>query len=194
MDIKDIKSHLKKFTVGVAGAGGLGSNCAVSLARCGVGNLVICDFDKVDAPNLNRQYYFVSQQGMQKVEALKENIINTGSFANIKIHSLRLNPENIPVIFEKCSIIVEALDDASEKEMLINTVQTKMPDTILIVASGVAGWSDINKITCRKVDETFYICGDGSSEVSDELPALAPKVGMVANMQADIVIEILMNL
>jgi sulfur carrier protein ThiS adenylyltransferase len=47
MKISEIKLHLKKFRVGIAGAGGLGSNCAVALARCGVGTLVIADFDIV---------------------------------------------------------------------------------------------------------------------------------------------------
>jgi len=45
MKFSEIKAHLSKFRIGIAGAGGLGSNCAVALARCGVGTLVIADFD-----------------------------------------------------------------------------------------------------------------------------------------------------
>jgi sulfur carrier protein ThiS adenylyltransferase len=45
----------------------------------------------------------------------------------------------------------------------------------------------------RKIDETLYVCGDESTEVSDEMPPLAPRVGIVANMQADTVIDILMK-
>jgi sulfur carrier protein ThiS adenylyltransferase len=52
-----------KFTVGIAGCGGLGSNCAVALARSGVGRLVLADFDCVERSNLNRQYFFLSQVG-----------------------------------------------------------------------------------------------------------------------------------
>ncbi|RLD56229.1 MAG: sulfur carrier protein ThiS adenylyltransferase ThiF, partial [Bacteroidetes bacterium] len=46
--IEAIKNILKTKTVGIAGAGGLGSNCAVSLARVNVGNLIIADFDVIE--------------------------------------------------------------------------------------------------------------------------------------------------
>jgi sulfur carrier protein ThiS adenylyltransferase len=53
---------LRLSAVGIAGAGGLGSNDAVSLARAGVGRLVIADFDRLEPSNLNRQQYFVEQR------------------------------------------------------------------------------------------------------------------------------------
>ena len=65
--------------------------------------------------------------------------------------------------------------------------------THLVVGSGMAGWRKSETIICRKIDDTLYVCGDESSEVSDNLPSMAPRVGMVANMQANVVIEILMN-
>ena len=43
-----IKEKLKSSRVGIAGAGGLGSNCAMALARAGVGELVIVDFDAIN--------------------------------------------------------------------------------------------------------------------------------------------------
>ena len=45
----------------------------------------------------------------------------------------------------------------------------------------------------RKIDETLYICGDEMSEATDDYPPLAPRVCIVANMQANAVIEILMK-
>ena len=71
MSIVEIKNHLRKFRVGIAGAGGLGSNCAVALARSGIGTLVISDFDVIEESNLTRQYFFTDQVGMLKTEALK---------------------------------------------------------------------------------------------------------------------------
>ena len=44
--------------IGIAGAGGIGSNVAVNLVRSGVDNFIIADFDKIEESNLNRQYYF----------------------------------------------------------------------------------------------------------------------------------------
>lgn len=193
MNFPEIKSHLSKFRVGIAGAGGLGSNCAVALARCGVGTLVICDFDIVEERNLNRQFYFSDQIGVLKTDALKENISRISSDVNLITANVKLDSLNIPEIYAGCDIIVEAFDRSDMKEMLIETVQLKMPGVVLIVGSGMAGWGDCDKLKQRKIDDTLYVCGDESSEVNDSLPPLAPRVGIVASMQADKVIEILLG-
>ena len=88
----------------------------------------------------------------------------------------------------------KSADGSDMKEMLIETVQIKMPGTPLIIGSGMAGWGESEAIKFRKIDNTLYVCGDESSEVSDNMPPLAPRVGMVANMQANVVIEILMQM
>jgi sulfur carrier protein ThiS adenylyltransferase len=193
MRFSEIRSHLGKFTVGIAGAGGLGSNCAVALARSGVGTLIIADYDIVEAPNLNRQYYFTDQVGQMKTIALKENISRINPDVFVIAHQKRLDRINIPEIFSGCNIIVEAFDSSDMKEMLIETVQMRMPGIPLIVGSGMAGWGNSELIRYRKVDNTLYVCGDESTEVSEDIPPMAPRVCMVANMQANVVIEILMD-
>lgn len=192
MKFPEISRHLGKFRVGIAGAGGLGSNCAVALARSGVGTLVIADFDIIEPANLNRQYYFSDQVGIAKTDALKENIRRIDPSIIVSTHNIRLNSTNIPEIFAGCDIIVEAFDQASEKEMLIETVQEKIPGVPLIIGSGMAGWGKTDLLKCKKADDFLYVCGDEFSEVSDELPCLAPRVGIVSNMQANLVIEILL--
>jgi len=194
MRFSEIKTHLSKFKVGIAGAGGLGSNCAVALARSGVGTLVIADFDVIEKPNLNRQYYFTNQIGSMKTVALKDNINKINSDVDVIIHQKKLDRLNIPEIFSGCNIIVEALDSSEMKEMLIETVQTKMPGIPVVVGSGMAGWGKTNDISSRKIDDTLFVCGDEYSEISDNLPPIAPRVGVVANMQANIVVELLMNI
>jgi len=140
MKIFKIKDHLSRFRVGIAGAGGLGSNCAVSLARSGVGTLVISDFDVVEPSNLNRQYFFINQLGMYKTAALKETIARINPDTIVIAHAEKLGPHNIPGIFTGCNVIVEALDSDNMKEMLIRNVQSKMKGTPLIIGSGLAGW------------------------------------------------------
>ena len=194
MRFSEIKTHLSKFRVGIAGAGGLGSNCAVALARCGVGTLVITDFDIIEELNLNRQYYFTDQIGLMKTVALKENIAHINPEVFVILHQMKLDRTNITEIFSGCNIIVEALDSSAMKEILIETVQIKMPGIPLIVGSGMAGWGKTNDIISRKIDDTLYVCGDEYSEISDDLPPIAPRVGIVASMQANIVIELLMNI
>ena len=193
MRFSEIKSHLSKFRVGIAGAGGLGSNCAVALARSGVGTLVIADFDVIEETNLNRQYYFADQIGVNKTVALKENIARIDPGITVIAHQEKLDRINIIEIFSGCNIIVEAFDSSVMKEMLIETVQVSMPDIPVIVGSGMAGWGKTNDLRYRKIDNTLYVCGDEFSEVSDNLPPLAPRVAIVANMQANVVIELLMH-
>ena len=70
-----ILPKLRDSIIGIAGAGGLGSNVAISLSRAGIGKLIISDFDIIEPSNLNRQQYFIEQIGKPKVIALKENLM-----------------------------------------------------------------------------------------------------------------------
>jgi sulfur carrier protein ThiS adenylyltransferase len=154
---------------------------------------VIADFDKVELSNLSRQYYFVNQIGMMKTEALKDNLLRIRPEIKVAIHQVKLNKENIPTIFAGCHVIVEAFDRSDMKEMLIESVQKELPGVPLIVGSGMAGWGKNEILRFRQIDETLYVCGDELSEASDDLPPMAPRVGIVASMQANAVVQILMK-
>jgi sulfur carrier protein ThiS adenylyltransferase len=192
MTIDQISESLKSKTVGIAGCGGLGSNCAIALARSGIGSLVIADFDVISRSNLNRQYFFLNQVGEKKVQALKKNILRVNPEVRIVTHDIRITAMNIPSVYAGCDVIVEAFDFAGEKEMLIETILGVMPSVPLVVGLGLAGWGMNDSIHFRKVDN-LYICGDETSEINTEQPPLAPRVGIVANMQANVVLEILLN-
>ena len=192
MTVDEIRKILQNKTVGIAGAGGLGSNCAVSLVRVGLGNLIIADFDAVSESNLNRQYYFRDQIGMKKVFALRDNLVRINPELNLTIIDELLNPGNIVQHFGKCDVIVEAFDAADQKEMLIETVLINFPDKPLVIGLGMAGWGMNDSINVRQIDN-LYICGDEVSEIGPDLPPIAPRVGIVANMQANVVLEILLG-
>jgi sulfur carrier protein ThiS adenylyltransferase len=193
MNLFQIRSHLARYTVGIAGAGGLGSNCAIALARCGMGNLVICDNDIIEPGNLNRQYYFADQVGRFKTEALRENILKIDSSIKVVAHKEKINRNNIVRLFGGCDIIVEALDRAETKQMFIEGAQILLKGIPLIAGSGLAGWGNTGLLKTRKIDDTLYVCGDEVSEQSEESPMLAPRVAIVANMQANIVIDLLIK-
>jgi sulfur carrier protein ThiS adenylyltransferase len=192
MTFDEIKNKLSGRKVGIAGAGGLGSNCAVALARVGTGTIIIADFDVVSGNNLNRQYYFQDQAGMPKVTALAENIRRIDPAIRVIGHNIRLTKENIPAIFRDCDVIVEAFDWADQKELLIETVLTVFPEKPLVIGLGMAGWGNHDNIHCRQVGN-LYICGDEVSEISPDLPPIAPRVGIVANMQANVVVDLLLK-
>ena len=92
---------LQKASVGIAGCGGLGSNAAVTLVRAGIGRLIIVDFDQVEMSNLNRQHYFQRDIGRLKVDALADQLKAINSDINLDIYHEKLNPENIPIIFNE---------------------------------------------------------------------------------------------
>lgn len=183
---------LKRNIVGIAGCGGLGSNCAVALARIGIGKLIIVDFDIVTLSNLNRQYYFVNQINQPKVNALEDNIKKINEKVIIEKHNIKINNTNVLSLFRYCDVIVEAFDHAEMKQMLIESILIEMPDKYIVSGSGMAGWGNNNTIKTMQYDK-LYICGDLVSEISETMPPLAPRVGIVANMQANQVVEILMN-
>ena len=192
MTFEQIKNILKNKIVGIAGAGGLGSNCAVALARVGVGTIIIADHDRVSESNLNRQYFFYDQIGQSKAATIKENLKRINPSVNVIAYDVKLAPDNILTIFHNCDVIVEAFDLAGEKEMFIETVLLNFPDKPFVVGLGMAGWGMNESLHVRKLDKMF-ICGDEVSEISPDLPPIAPRVGIVANMQANVVLEILLG-
>jgi sulfur carrier protein ThiS adenylyltransferase len=190
-----MKSKLEKLRntcIGIAGCGGLGSNCAMALARAGVGTLVIADFDIVTLENLDRQYYFRDQVGQKKVLALQENIRKVNPEIEVQVHDVRLGPDEVVHIFKNCRVIIEAFDRADMKLMIIETVNECFPDKFIIAASGLAGYGENNALRTRRLGSLF-ICGDETSEVSADLPPLAPRVGIVAAMQANQALEIILD-
>ncbi len=192
MKFEDIKKTLVHNTVGIAGCGGLGSNAAVALARTGIGKLIIADHDIIEQGNLNRQFYFYNQVGRKKVFTLLENISLVNPDVKVEPHDVKLSPEITTVIFKDCDVIIEAFDLAKMKQMIIETVLDKMKGKPLVVGIGLAGYGKSNSIRLRN-EGNLYVCGDGISETSENNPPLAPRVGIVANMQANQVLEILLN-
>jgi thiamine-phosphate pyrophosphorylase len=172
--------------IGVAGAGGLGSNCALFLARSGFKHFVLVDFDVIDASNLNRQFYFLHQLGLPKADTLKTNLLAINPDLDIRTHTLRLDPKNLKAIFETCTVVVEAFDTVAEKKMLAETYWHS--DKLLVSASGLAGWGDADSIRIQRPAKNFFLVGDLTTGVAPNIPPMAPRVNVAAAKQADIVL------
>ncbi len=188
-----IHAKIKRGRVGIAGAGGLGSHVAFALARVGVGQLNIADFDVVEPSNLNRQQYFIDQIGMPKVVALQANLQRINPNVTINIFNQKIAPDNIANCFGEIDILVEAFDDANQKAMITNYFLRNYPDKIVIAASGIAGYESSNSIKTTKVSEHFYLCGDGVTAAKPGCGLMAPRVGVAAHHQANAVLRLLLN-
>jgi sulfur carrier protein ThiS adenylyltransferase len=187
-----LAARLGKARVGIAGAGGLGSNAAMALARAGVGRLVIVDFDRVEKSNLGRQYYFLDQVGMLKVDALKANIQRAAEGVRVDAVNLRLSPGKMAEPFKDVDVVVEALDKAETKTRFVQEVLRDLPGKPVIAASGVAGWGGCERIEVKRL-APLHLIRDERARSSEEGVLLAPKVCTLANMQANTALEILLG-
>ena len=113
---------VRSARVGVAGAGGLGSNAALMLARSGVEHFLLVDDDRVDASNLNRQQFWPRHVGMPKVEALRELLLELNPAAQVETLQLRLTAETMADVVRACPLWLEALDGAQDKRLFVETV------------------------------------------------------------------------
>jgi len=188
-----VHEKVKLARVGIAGLGGLGSAVAVALARVGVGTLVIADFDVVEPSNLNRQQYFVNQIGMPKVQAMTENLARINPYVLVEGHQVMLHRGNIPALFASTPIIVEAFDKAEMKEMLISTVLGGMPGHTVVAASGVAGYGPNNAIRTERIADNLYVVGDQVSAAGPGSGLMAPRVGIAAHHQANLVLRLILG-
>lgn len=188
-----VHEKIKHSCVGIAGAGGLGSNIAIALARVGVGHLIIADFDLVEPSNLNRQQYFIDQIGLPKVAALKENLHRINPGVQVEAVNERVTPENLQKIFAPADVLVEAFDAAGQKAMLTNHFLRLPLQTPLVVASGMAGYEPSNSIRTRKISDRLYLVGDGVTGAGPGCGLMAPRVGIAAHHQANAVLRLLLG-
>jgi len=178
----------QKATVGIAGAGGLGSNIALLLARAGIGKLVIGDYDVVSISNLNRQAFTLKQVGQPKTEALQQNILAVNPYITLDVHQKRLDEDNIPALFHDVDIMIEAFDKAKEKAMLIECWQSCFPQIELICASGISGYGKSEEIKIV-TSGNLHIVGDQTSCLSPGIAPISTRVMIVAAMQANLALE-----
>ncbi|HON12172.1 MAG TPA: sulfur carrier protein ThiS adenylyltransferase ThiF [Chitinispirillaceae bacterium] len=184
-------SLIRKTHVGIAGAGGLGSNCASILVRCGFERFTIVDFDLVSPSNLNRQFYFPDQIGKPKVESIRENLLRINPGLSLATFQCKVTGNNIEELFGDCDLVVEAFDNPESKAMLAEVLISK--DRPVVSVSGIGGYGNADGIVSRKIKPNFYLVGDGVSEVNSTVKPYAPRVMVAAAKQADIVLSLVLG-
>ena len=114
---KDNINKLKNSTIAVFGIGGVGSYVIESLARCGVGNLVLIDNDIVDITNINRQLIAdTTVIGKNKVDVAKERLLKINPEINVITHKLFFSENSSKdLISNSYNYIVDCIDSVSSK-------------------------------------------------------------------------------
>lgn len=129
---------LKKATVLVVGLGGVGGSCIESLARSGVGNLIIIDFDVIESSNINRQVItFNDNIGKKKVVETEKLIKRINPECNVILYDYFLDNNNIDdVFYSKIDFVVDACDSVKTKQALIKKCIDKKIKFISCMGTG----------------------------------------------------------
>ena len=180
-------AFLRGVRVGLVGAGGLGSNCAMHLVRSGFSDLVLADPDTVEPSNLNRQHFTLAQVGRPKVLALRDNLLAVNPDARVEAHRLAVDAAAMTTLFGGCHAVVEAVDDARVKKFVVETL---LPGCALVIgASGLGGAGIAGRMAVHRPLPNLVLVGDLATACDAVAPPLSPGVGMAAAMQADVVLH-----
>lgn len=154
MGIVDNYESIRQKCIFVVGIGGVGSVAAEMLTRCGVGKLVLFDYDKVEMANMNRLFFQPHQAGLSKVDAAKFTLQNINPDVDISTHNY-----NITTItnFKHFSGLIETLK----------------PDLILSCVDNFEARVAVNK-ACNKLNQIWMESGVAENAVSGHIQYLVP--------------------
>ncbi len=145
---------LKESTVAIFGIGGVGSYVAETLARAGIGNIILIDSDKICESNINRQIHATTKTiGKYKVEVMKERILDINKEANVTTYTTFVNEENIDnILSNNYDYIVDAIDTISSKLSII--LHAKKNNINIISSMGAANKLDPTKFEVSDIKKT----------------------------------------
>ena len=115
------QEKLFKSKVVVFGVGGVGGYCVEMLARCGIGEIIIVDYDKVDITNINRQIIALETTvGQNKVDLIKERILQINPSCKVIAINKKLTLDNINTFpISDSNFIIDCIDDVKAKVKLV---------------------------------------------------------------------------
>lgn len=147
---------IKKSTVLIIGLGGVGGYAVESIARSGVGNIVIVDSDIIESSNINRQLIALNSNiGNKKVDEFEKRILDINPNAKIKKIDKFITEKNINLLFEtKIDYLIDACDTILTKKILIKEcIKQNIP---MISCMGMGKKLDVSKIKVMDIRKTSY--------------------------------------
>lgn len=182
----------------IIGMGGLGSPLAMYLAAAGVGHLVICDFDKVDLSNLQRQIIHTNTQriGMNKAQSARQSLQQLNPEIQITPLDTQLDKSSLTEQVKLADVVVDGTDNFDAR-FLLNEVcvqqQTPLVSGAAIRMEGqVIVFANQGKGPCYRC--LYKDDADDSATTCSENGILAPVVGIIGSVQATETLKILMNI
>lgn len=159
MGIVSNYERIRTLTVAIVGVGGVGSVAAEMLTRCGIGKLILFDYDKVELANMNRLFFRPEQSGLSKVSAATQTLRN-------------INPD---VVFDAHNYDITSLDNFDHFLNLLSTggLADSPVDLVLSCVDNFAARNTINA-ACNELSQTWIESGVSEDAVSGHIQLIVP--------------------
>lgn len=154
MGVVDNYFLIKDKVILIVGIGGVGSVVVEMLIRCGIENLIIIDFDKVELSNMNRMFYNMTHIGMNKVDACQKILELINPCINIEKY-------NINII--------------NEYSTFSNIFETKKIDLLISCVDNYAARTTISQ-TCNEYDIVWLESGISENAISGHIQLIIPGI------------------
>ena len=139
-------NKLKASKIMIIGLGAVGGYVLEALARSGIGNFILVDFDKFEESNINRQILALSETiGLKKTDVAKQRVLSINPKANVETIDVFVNNETIDEILKyNPDFVIDAIDALNPKCCLIQTLNER--NIPFISSMGAALKTDPSKI------------------------------------------------
>ncbi len=172
----------------VVGAGGLGSAALMYLASSGLGRITVCDGDRVDLTNLQRQIvHRVDAIGRAKAASAAATIATINPEVTIEALEERASPERLQALVRQADVVLDCSDNFPTRHALNRAcVAARKP---LVSGAGIRFDGQIAVFDLRRADAPCYHCLFGEDAQSAEercatMGVFAPLVGVIGTLQA----------
>ena len=180
------------------GAGGLGSPIALYLAAAGVGTLTLCDDDKVDLTNLQRQIvHRTGAIGRLKVESARDTLASINPQTRIEMIAARVAGEQLNQLVAQADVVLDGCDNFATRHAVNRAcVAHKKP---LVSGAGMRFDGQVSVFDMRDANAPCYACLFPEDAQSEEMRCavmgvFAPLTGIVGCIQAAEALKILMGI
>lgn len=146
-------AKLYQAKVAIIGLGGVGGYALEAIARAGIGQLTIVDYDVVQLSNLNRQLIANHQTvGLVKTELFRKRILEINPDAQVTVHKIFVSRENQAEILQSCDYLIDAIDSLEAKIDLLEFAYRNGIKTVAVFGAG--NRLDPSQIQCLDISKS----------------------------------------
>jgi adenylyltransferase/sulfurtransferase len=191
------QQQLLNSNVLIIGLGGLGSPTAMYLAASGIGQLTLCDYDKVEMSNLQRQIaHHTTDIGKTKVDSARNTLQALNPGIKINIIEKALHGDALTMQTRKADIVIDASDNFDTRfainQACVTTATTLISGSAIRLQGQVSVFNNTNDSPCYRC--LYPESSAPDTESCSDSGILAPLVGIIGATMATEALKIIMNI